>query len=893
MRTFLLCLVILFSSNCVDAQSYHYTLDEQGNPARLKVFHHDSVFRYQFNGNPTGEAIEVMAGGSKWVFEFPFVDPGSSKSIASSSLQRFEPGQSPEGDMVHDIDFTPDGRMFGVLYQHSSNIYFYDSAFQLLEIVEVGDGPIDLELSNNKAYVCCTKSSEIYVINLSSFSFSRVFNIPENSCQIEVAPDESNIYIGCYSWMNGAICAYSLSTAQQLYYTTQPYIHHYGYYGNQGRCFYEYAKFYLSPSGEHILAAYTGSNRPAIFDAATGNFIKLFDFEGFRGAGFSVTADTLYFLTSDTEKLLLHRVKSSDLTVIDSILVVQQDILDYSDLAISSDGQKVMSVDTWTEYIYYFDFNTHTCSLIGESLFSNAWIRNSQDRKTAIIRIFGDAHFYNLETGDFLGELSSVTEQAPGLAAAVSPVGGKLVCGNDNLFFGLLAGEKIQAVDYDEQANLTNRLDTDCGQPVEADITLSAVITHDGTTLVGSNYLTGNVSFINYWSGQLDTLVNLEQVQHVMTIPGSDLLILYGYDAQSVWFIDPVTHAIEAEIIMNQVAQCMVDPAGEYAYIYTLPAYQSNGTLYKVQLHGSIGIIDQFQVNLSNCGLIILGDYPQVQLRLSVSPNGKMMLFPDDDPSLGSVIRIVDLELMNEMAAIPVSTFCTYDYAYSEDSKYALIGSNDDDLPLIYLNGNASFLIKYIKITGRTYSITYNRVDDQFYILQSRDAIVKVNPVAGVGTGTIPTNNELSFQIGIENSGKPVIRQTSGIIYQGEFYDLPGVSNGFYFDGNKNIFIIPTPGPDAISVFNEVHVGRADRLYSDPDWMVYPNPAADYICIETGMSHPCNECTVQLVSSEGETLLSGDAGGRISLAGIPCGIYVLRLLEGERIIGYRKLSVIR
>ncbi|MBK7029276.1 MAG: T9SS type A sorting domain-containing protein [Bacteroidales bacterium] len=864
------------------SQSYQLYLNEEGQASGLKLYLNDSVYRFDLRGSHSLDQAECRVGNQKFVFSIPsFENTVNASDQSGTSLQVFEPGESPEGDMVHDIEFSPDGRLFAVLYKHSNNIYFYDSAYQLLEIVEVGDGPIDMVLSHTKAYVCCEKSNEIYVINLRSFSIKRVFPIPENSCQVEVSPDETQIFIGCYSWLNGAITSYSLTTYQQLYYNTQPYIHHYGYYGNQGRCTYQFAKFFLSPDGDRIVAAYTGSNKPAVFDAGTGNLVSTFNFGSFRAAAYSVTADTLLiFSYHNSGNVVLHRLQSSTLSVIDSIIVAEPDFLDYTDLVVSEDGQRAMVVDSWTEKIYHFDFNTHSCNQIPESIFSNPWIKLSGDRKIAAVRVFGDVHFYRMDNGILLSELYPVTEKLVGNAAAISPVSGKIVCCDDNLFYGILFNEYIYGVDFDEQANLTLGFVSESGQPLEADMTTSAIITTDGSKLVSTNILTQNTSFINYWTGSLDTLMNLGQVQQVVTIPGSDLLIFFGYNSHDVWFVNSTDYTVEAVLSMNQVAQCVVSPLGDYAYLYTVPQFASNGTLYKVQLNGNIEITEQFQVNFSYCGLIIVGDYPEVSLLLSISPDGKMMLFPDDDPSLGPVIRIVDLELMNVMATIQVNEVCTYDYAFSEDSKYALIGSYDEDLPLIYLNGSASYLIKYIKISDLTFSITYNKTDDLFYVLQQHNAIVKVNPVAGAGVGTITTNQESAFQIGIDNNGIPVVMQAESLLYQGESYSLPGVSRKFTFDANKNVFVIPTPGPDAISVFNELNVGKND-IASDKSLHIYPNPAKDYIIIDNGIDKFYNKINISILDLTGKVIIEKNLQFttnkvRISLEGIPAGYYLVK-----------------
>jgi hypothetical protein len=900
MRNLLSCIIFLIAAFNLHAQSYHVYFNSLGEPCAAKIFYKDSLYRFRINPQESQESLEFMSGNERIMLKFPEQNNEAvDGSISSPIVQQFEPGFVPEGDMVHDIDFTPDGRLFGVLYKHSSNVYFYDSSYQLLAITPVGDGAVDLEMSNNKAYVCCTKSNKLYIVNLDHFVVRKVFTIPENSCQIEVSPDESRIDIGCFSFMNGAVCAYSLLNYQQLFYNTQPYIHHYGYYGSQGRCFYQFARFELSPDGSKFISAYTGSQRPAIFDAATGTHLKTFDFGSFRGVGFSVTADTMFFLSyHNSGNVYVHRVRADDLTVIDSVGIAMQDFLDYSEIVISSDGQKVMAEESWTEYIYYFDFNTGNTSLMPESMLTNAWIKVNNERKIAAVKVFEGAHLYDLETGAYLNTSVGLLEKTPGMVAAVSPVANKLVSGKDNLFFGIIADEDIVGLDWDLQGNIINTWESLCGQEPEADMTTDAIITTDGTTLVSANLLTRNVSFVNYFTGYPDTLMSIDQVTHIQTIPGSDIIVLSGYDAHAVWFVNSKTHAIEATIYKNQVTHCLVSADGLYAYILTIPQFTQNGTLYKVQLTGSIEIMDQFQVNVSLCSIMIMGDNPLISTELSISPDGKVMLLPDDDVTEGPIIRVIDLELMNEMTRVQVQDVCVYDYAFSEDSRYALICSSGSDLPLIYLDGNASYLKKYIKIDGLTYSVAYNNVNDQFYILENSERITKVNPVSGSTTGSIPTNSETCYQIGIDNNGISLVRQGSNLLYQGQSYDLPGVSNAFQFDRNKNVFIFPTPGPDAISVFNELHVGTADDPKTEPAFKIYPNPAADYIFISCHDSYLFQSVHVVLTDLTGRIVFEKEIADKEDHICVPVtellpGAYLLRLIDGDKVLGVSKILISR
>ncbi|MCF6170072.1 MAG: T9SS type A sorting domain-containing protein [Bacteroidales bacterium] len=793
------------------------------------------------------------------------------------ALEIFEPGPLPEGDLIRVLAYSPDGNILAAMYQHSDNIYFYNTTtYALLSIVDMGREPMDITVTDQSAYVCCHTSNELYIINLSDFSISNTFEVYENPVQVEINPDETIVYVGCESASDGSVAAYNTKTGEEIFHTFEPRIYFNGRHPSLGRVSQKYLEFSLSPHSNYIVAMNTDDQAPALFDGSTGELVKKFNFGDMKGSGFSETGDTLYiFSTQFHESVSIHRIKLSDLSVIDSIVADWEDTnFGTNDIAINANGTKVLTVVSFFIGTYcLFDFEFYKYQFISDEtmLFVNTRMFTSNDKKYGIFRGDGMAKFIELETGQVINR--TPIGYPVGMAGAISPVADKMACGDGPHYqIKLYPDEKFYIFDIADPANIIVDTVIMSGIAPEADVTNCAVLSVDGSKLIASNMLTDNISIIDYFSGQLDTLIYMKGVSVVKTIPNTDFILAAGEDAFKTRIIDLRDNKIISELNTGYVKDVLITADGTYAYTFAANS-TTTGTLTKISLDGeSSEIVDVLLLGFKSCS------YHDNNLRskIALSPNGNFVLSVADDDSLGAVVHIVDTWLMEVVKTLPIEDGCVFDFVFTDDSKRVCI-LNHRQLPIINLNGKYSFIqsevniFYYAGLTGE-----YNPDDGLFYVLLQEDWLYKIDPVNGEIVDQIPTTSNTYVQLGFSRFGTPLMRGFSHLLFNDVVYPLPGVSLDFSFDRDRNLFVIPIPGPDKVCVFNPltVEVKTYPETKKSVGIVLYPNPANGEVLISSeGIIE-----NVKIYNAAGKLVFSKDCNKSktsIALDNFEEGVYLL------------------
>ena len=769
------------------------------------------------------------------------------------ALEIFEPGPLPEGDLIRALAYTPDGSILAALYQHSDNVYFYNTTnYTLLAVLDVGREPMDFTLSNQAAYVCCHTSNELYIISLSDFSISNNFEVHENPCQVEIKPDETIVYVGSDSATNGSIAAYNPGNGEQIFHTSEPYIHLESVNNPVGRFFNVYTYFSLSPDGDYIIAINSNGLAPSVFDADTGDLVKRFNFGKMKGSGFSETGDTLYlFSTQNPDSMSLHRVNMNDFSVMDSIGAVTSGSysIGRNDLAINADGTKVLTAgDYWNNRYCLFDFNSHSYQYINEGIgviLPSSKMFTSNDKRYAIYQGWSTVKFIDLETGQIINR--TPVGYPVGMArAAISPIADKMACGDGpSYFYSFWPEEKFYIFDIEYPANIVVDTVIISGVAPEADITNSAVLSFYGNKIIASNKLTDNISIIDFESGQTDTLIYMKGVSHVTAIPKTNFILASGRDAINIDIIDLENNEIILELYTGHADQVLMGEGGNYAYVLDVVS-ATKASVKKILLNGATSeIVGFLQVGHRYCNIQFTGDEPIMEIKAALSPDGNFILVGAKNDTSGYEVNIIDTRLMEVVKTIPVNDECIFGFAFTDDSKRACV-LNRNLVPIIFLDGDDSFIESEVTIEKTSYSAAYNPVDGLFYILESDSLCYQVNPENGEIVGEIPTTYDLYdtyLQVGISKNGTPVIRSLKNLLFMDNNYALPGVAEDFSFKEEYDLFIIPITGPDKICVFNPLiaNVSENHALTNVESVVLFPNPANGEVFINS-------ESTIENVS---------------------------------------------
>ena len=87
-----------------------------------------------------------------------------------------DPGIDPEGDFMFQPGFTTDGSKVLVPNGGTDNITVFDyESMEAEAIIDVGNYPCDIAITDSYAVVPCIFGDEIYVIDLSDYSIAATF----------------------------------------------------------------------------------------------------------------------------------------------------------------------------------------------------------------------------------------------------------------------------------------------------------------------------------------------------------------------------------------------------------------------------------------------------------------------------------------------------------------------------------------------------------------------------------------------------------------------------------------------------------------------------------------------------------------------------------------------
>ena len=553
----------------------------------------------------------------------------------------------------------------------------------------------------------------------------------------------------------------------------------------------------------------------------------------FCGFNASSTGDTLYLLTiTDDEMIILYRLQSDDLSKIDSIPRPIADMyFGQDDLAVSSDGNRVLTQDTWNNTYLLFDFETMNSTAYPANALFTQIINSSYDRKYAICQTEHGIKLFDMDNPGFIDSYQQIT----GYFGTTSANTYKFLAPVNHFSFENITNrnEKFYIIDFQAPGNITLDTCIIAGELPEADMTTRACLSGDGKKIVSANFLSANVSMIDRNTQALENILDIDNIWIVTPIPGSEDVLLSGRPAASTYLFDTKSATIEKTISVSQAWSVTVSQDGQFAYMIDI-----TGMLFKVALDGEnthiVGYVDVdfYQNQLLIIDLINPLEY-QPTTRPGLSPDGKWLLASAHDNSLGPVMHMVNTETMKIEKSLPIGNRATYDMAFTSDSRRACVASFSNIAPIIYLDGaNSSVENEIISISGNSFlAVAFNEITGKF-MLGSKGMLNEVVPETGQITASSHYQNEYILQIAADHNGIPMVRGQRKFFHDLETYDLPGVSEWFAYDDDHHLVVIPVPGPDKICVFDPMQTSMTEIPAAGlPALTIFPNPASSYVSI--------------------------------------------------------------
>ncbi|MBU2649879.1 MAG: T9SS type A sorting domain-containing protein [Bacteroidetes bacterium] len=899
MKHLIHCLLLFVISSFCFSQEVSILNNIEGQPSSVILKLSDTTYIHPVKDGEIPEHISFDGRyniSPKYHFER---NPTHGSDFLDMHMDSIEPGILPEADLPYKVKYTSDGSRIVIIYHHSNNVVVYDAEdLSILADIKIGEGPEDLFVNEDRIYVSCYYSDDIYIISLDDYSIEDHFFVDPQPSVIEVNQSEDIIYIGFdmrEHWKLADLAAFGLSTHKKLWENSWPFIEQINMWeGWIGRKVYTLSRFELIGSDRYIASLRNGGMLAIILDAFTGEVVKTFYRPGEGVVNFkaSQTGDTLFMQSRKQDSIIFYRVDAYTHKVLDSVITPKESMIGFwywqDNLAVNKDGSKMFleigNIATG-QYGVMADFDSHVVKLIPLEQYDDAQIDMVQSYDKRYTITMGDKYrIFDFELEDYVYN-EYLTLFGNYKVMASSPVS------YDFIWCDFLANkditnwkknETINVFNFDDPANLVKTDSAICGVQPEADLTYSAVLNNTHEKIITANPLSGNISIINANTYEVDTLLDIEEISTIVQV-NDDHLLMGGSDIRQLLLFDIPTLSIIKQFNANGFDMIMPGPYQEYAYAYSRKEHQ----LIKIRLDGANSVIEQKLDITDYFAYYVTWEYTYSP---EISPDGKYIIIGQQYTAL-----VIDTELMEVVANVTLSGRCIHDMAFTEDSKRVCIPFwfLTPTFDIVYLDGSGSYLENTISADDGYggMSVEFNRIDKKFYIAR-RDDIWVVDPETAIIEDTIdfePVDPQV--QICIDPQGKPIVNTMRYLYHDGVEYHMKEPTRSMYVDYASQKCIIPSPGPDRVYILDfltttmhEIPVTKSSKEVS-----IFPNPASDQLTIESGKPFQ----RIEIYNASGQLLFGKDYRNTITTLNVgdySPGIYIVRVGLGDESVA-RKVVI--
>lgn len=900
MKHLIHCLLLFVISSFCFSQEVSILNNIEGQPSSVILKLPDTTFVHPVKDGEIPEHISFDGRyniSPKYHFER---NPTHGSDFLDMQMDSIEPGILPEADLPYKVKYTSDGSRIVIIYHHSNNVVVYDAEdLSILADIKIGEGPEDLYVNEERIYVSCYYSDDIYIISLDDYSIEDHFFVDPQPSVIEVNQSEDIIYIGFdmgEHWRLGSLAAYGLSAHNKLWESNWPYITQINMWeGWIGRKVYTLSRFELIGSDRFIVSLKKGGMMAIILDAITGELIKTFYKTGEGAVNFATSnsKDTLYIQSYTTDSFLFYRIDAYTHQVLDSIITPKpEQMIGFwawqDNLAVNDDGTKLfLEVGNLTTDAYgvMANFDTYDCKLIQLDQYDDAQIDMVQSYDKRYTITMGDKYrIFDFELDDYVYN-EYITSVGNYKVMASSPVSYNFIwcdfLANEDIT-NLKMNETFNVFNFDDPANLIKTDSVICGVEQEADLTYSAVLNNTHEKIITANPLSGNISIINANTYEVDTLLDIAEISTIVQV-NEDHLLMGGSDIRHLLLFDIPTLSIIKQFNVIGFDMIIPGPCQEYAYAYSRKEYQ----LIKIRLDGENSVIEQKLDITDYFAYYVTWEYIYSP---EISPDGKYIIMGQQYTAL-----VIDTELMEVVANVTLSGRCIHDMAFTEDSKRVCIPFwfLFPTFDIVYLDGSGSYLENTISADDGYggMSVEFNPIDKKFYIAREYDIWV-VDPVSGMVEDTIdfePVDPQV--QICIDPQGKPIVNTLRYLYHDGVEYHMKEPTRSMYVDYASQKCIIPSPGPDRVYIldFLTTTMHEIPVTKSSNEVRFFPNPASDQLTIESGK--PFHR--IEIYNASGQLLFGKEYRNTITTLDVgdySPGIYVVRVGFGDEDVA-RKVVV--
>ncbi|MCB2221439.1 MAG: beta-propeller fold lactonase family protein [Bacteroidetes bacterium] len=715
-----------------------------------------------------------------------FLDPSQLKDQQTD----IDPGVDPEGDFMLRSSFTTDGSKVLVCTGGTDNLTVFDNETMEAEtVIEVGDYPCDVAVTDDYAVVPCIFGDEIYVINLDDYSIAAVFATPTGAqpCVVEVSPDGNYAFVACD--INDQCEVIDLQSLTQLSPVTDFPISliTFSWVSTGGRSTFKFSRFAVSADGNHLIVG-NAADEVLFIDPLTGNTdysvngIPNCFVVGLSGDGTKTVA------ISDFNNILKAFQIDNTTNAVTATVELTGNYLATYDVAVNPDGSKAfIGIGNNSSAIVRFqssDFITFS------QTYTPFWMTTSADHQYVVS---GQYRFsiMGFESETMLDQLQGYTQDF----GCISPIENKVV-GYDPLRY-----EGVYFFDFATPGDIQFNGRALAGLPPEADTPYRIAISEDGTKAITSNSLSESATIIDLTDYSVAEVLDLGEKSDAIGITyDSQWAIMGGYDLNTIKIIDLVNNELVGTLYTGQrPLMVAISPDDQYAYIGNL---KQNSVSF-VELNGAASNeIVEIPTGIIGLSWAAFG----VRSSVEVDPSGQYVLVA---ASFADQVQVIDIAQQAIVANLNVGTF-PLKIAFNETGEYAAVTNyNSDSYSIIHVDGAASSVVGTFSSTGDgPLRLAYNDVEDEFGIINyTTKTVINVDPETGDINSTDNYNQYGNpIQIHYDVEGNPIVLALSNnddpgyLIRKNEVVILPATPTYFDYCAATNTAVVCMPGPDYVTV---------------------------------------------------------------------------------------------
>lgn len=608
---------------------------------------------------------------------------------------------SPEGDMIRDVVYTPDGTRYLIAHRDTENLLVYDSATgNLLAEIPVEGKPVDLDVTPDGAYAISanTNGNTVTVIDLATLS--KVADIATSSAwpyRVYATADSSRAVVATAGGHYVVISLLTLAETNQFEASGLGAVSQSTHSGYSGRSMFQYTDFVLTPDGTKLVGPGTdvAGSTADIFDLATGSLIVSIPVAD-ESPSLLMTADGSTVYAVSRRSVFESTISEISLATNSLIREIQGPGLTTNHVLLTPDGQELIGGRyTSLQFVNLSDGTTKSVQAGEVSGFAI-----SHDGSYVLARDVID-----LSTKIKVGSLPFFSSMDLVVTSPTEMRGFQV---------SRLTSDQYKLIEINGAFSSVLQTRTG-GSSVEGDTPIVMEITADGMTAVTANYGSKNLAVVDLSANTVTRWIDVGfHVDSLAITPdGSYGIASSASTSHSVVVVDLVAGTVDATLtgINFFPRDVAISDDGTQAYVVTTGLTDAPDSLYFIDVAGA---------SSSVVGSIPIGDARSGNYdftRLQLSPDGSVLAIPVTGS--GELV-LVDTATRTEIARVATGEDLPTEALFSPDGTMLYVRhQSGGSISAIRIDGSGTSVQSVITGIPNPAAMTIDADGDYLYVATS------------------------------------------------------------------------------------------------------------------------------------------------------------------------------